>query len=255
MDADNIVKAAAALPLAKAAGDTVKALVVDPVREAVAAHVRAFAEARILPAVQRMLPLPDAAQVAADESAARLRDVSPADLVAPPPKLVADAVTGLQTAAAEPDLRTMFANLLASAMFRPTAGAVHPSFARVLGELAPEDAHLLRLLTDDAARAGPRVAVTPVGAPVTRYQFLPPASGPGTVPAVAWQPSLVSIDNLKRLGLIVDDPGGFALGERRERLEPGRRVAYIGVELTDFGRAFARACFLGPDPGLATETP
>lgn len=142
------VTAAEALAGAKVVGDLVKTIIVDPVSGVVAAHVKAFAEQRLVPALQRVLPLPAAAALAATDAAARLADVPAEQLVDPSPAIAAGVVQALQTRADEPALRAMFAELLASACRADRAAAVHLAYVEVLRQLEPDEARLLAYVAE-----------------------------------------------------------------------------------------------------------
>jgi hypothetical protein len=143
----------------------------------------------------------------------------------------------------------MFANVAAGAMYRPTAHNTHPAFVEVLRQLAPADARFLRLITDKAAwPAGITSSATahPVGGPsVTTYGIHVEGWRAGSsIPHGAGV--RMSSDNLERLGLV----------ERTERgllvyAVDGRQVR---LDLTSFGEAFTRACFLGASIIPATPT-
>jgi len=67
--------------------------------------------------------------------------------VIPPPLTIAGPLT-LQMifASEEPDLREMYANLLASAMDARTAGDAHPSFVTLIQQLTPDEARIVSLI-------------------------------------------------------------------------------------------------------------
>lgn len=240
--------AAALYGAVKATNEATKLPVVAPVAAAVNAHIQAFAERRLGPALRRVLRLEEAAEVAATETAARLADVAAEDLVDPAPAVAAGVVVALQTRAEEPELRAMFAELLANACRRDRAGGVRLAFVEVLRQLEPEDARLLRVMTlpDDAdhfIRSGDSRELPPEGGRVKSFDF----GLKGERGYYEYQrPTAVSIDNLTRLGLIVEDPhNGFWLGQR-SRPQDGGRVSEVRVALTSFGEAFTRACVRNP---------
>ncbi len=76
----------------------------------------------------------------ADEMAERMATIPDDRLVEPSPTVAAQALQGLAYAHAEPDLKEMYLNLLATAMDRSTAATAHPAFAKILHELSPSDA-------------------------------------------------------------------------------------------------------------------
>jgi hypothetical protein len=168
------------------------------------------------------------------------RGVPETGVQAPSAPLLGATVLGVQTAAAEPNLSEFFAELLSAAMDAQRAGSVHPSFADLIRQLAPDDARILAAL----ARKGGRLRLhgyassrsgrygMMAGYSVHRVLIGFATDAEAKVPKEA----AVAFDNLRRLGLC------------DERLEEspkqnGTRAAYL--ELTAFGRRFCAACVEG----------
>lgn len=145
--------------------------------------------------------------------------------------------------------------------------AVHPGFDRIIDQLAPDEARILRLLVNDGPQAivyVNRAAPLGIGARevARRLSLIGREAGclhPDHVPAY--------LDNLVRLGLVAirRDP---VAGERAyqvveaqpEVVEAMRSVggtlfrarsARRSVHLTDFGQTFCRVCF--PAEHLSSE--
>jgi hypothetical protein len=171
------------------------------------------------------------------------------------------------------ELREMGAALLAeSADVTAPQDAGHPAYARILSELTPDEARILRLL----CQSGPQPAVD-----VRTYRPL----GIGSelvadgLNMIAENAGLRRMDrihpyltNLNRQGLIdfskekVEDPGRYQLIEAQPsvaaaRASAGRapRLVYRSIRLTTFGRGFCHDCLLastdaGPvTPALAAD--
>ncbi|WP_233608006.1 Abi-alpha family protein [Nocardia stercoris] len=138
----------------------------------------------------------------------------------------------------------------------------HPAYARILGELAPDEARVLRLLYLD----GPQPALgIRTGRRLTpgaqRYE-----TGLNLIgeEAALRHPERVDhyLTNLRRLGLLefnqeaLGNPARYQLLESsvRKRLERagfGTRVYYRSIELTGFGTDFVRTCLPVPPVGKA----
>ena len=136
----------------------------------------------------------------------------------------------------------------------------HPAFARILDELSPDEARLLRLLEDD----GPQPSVD-----VRRSTALP-----GSAEMVAAGVTMIGqhagcryldrvksyLNNLHRLGLVwfsreeVDDATGYQVLEAQpevvEAVDSVRRARIVrrSIELTPFGHDFVRTCLVPPGP-------
>jgi hypothetical protein len=158
-----------------------------------------------------------------------------------------------------PTLREQGAELLRAAADVEAGDQLHPAFARILGEIAPDEARVLRLLAVDGPQ--PQVDIRAanligVGSQLVSggMTMLGPQAG------VRHQDRVEAyLDNLVRLGLVrtggepIDDPSAYQVLEaqpevlgaikRTTRAKSDRR----SVCLTTFGEAFCEAC-LPVDP-------
>lgn len=89
--------------------------------------------------------------------AEKLKDVPPENIATPKPNVAGPALESLKYTGHEEMLRDMYANLLAASMDTRTASGAHPAFVEIIRQLTPDEARLLRLLTQ--ARAFPLVTV------------------------------------------------------------------------------------------------
>jgi hypothetical protein len=145
--------------------------------------------------------------------------------------------------------------------------AVHPGFDRIIDQLAPDEARILRLLVNDGPQAivyVNRAAPLGIGARevARRLSLIGREAGclhPDHVPAY--------LDNLVRLGLVairrdpVPDEHAYQVVEAQpDVVEAMRsaggtifraRSARRSVHLTDFGQTFCRICF--PAEHLSSE--
>jgi hypothetical protein len=130
----------------------------------------------------------------------------------------------------------------------------HPAYAHILGELAPDEARILRLLTLE----GPQPALdVRSGGPLTRSR--PVATGVNMVAAESGcrRPDRVRayLNNLNRLGLVwfANEPIGDQrhyqvleaqpeVGEALEEAGRGGRTIRRSIELTPLGRDFCDTC-------------
>ena len=132
----------------------------------------------------------------------------------------------------DPDISEMFARLLATQLDPDRRPSVHPSFAKVLGQLSPLDAKLLRLV-DDHERSNPKPMFGPRHGLFTlndHLELFKDETGPSVEPAEV----SLSLQNLMRLGLCED--------KQFEDAIPTVDVYYKGTIITDFGVQFLLAC-------------
>jgi hypothetical protein len=131
----------------------------------------------------------------------------------------------------------------------------HPAYARILTQLAPDEARILRLLATDGSQ--PSVDVRSAGAlkkeselVAAGLNMIGPAAGARRVTRVP-----AYLNNLERLGLIwfsreaLEDEGGYQVLEAQpEVLEAmraagrGRRIVRRSVSLTPLGVDFCKTC-------------
>jgi Abortive infection alpha len=161
------------------------------------------------------------------------------------------------------DLRVLGAALLEQSADVNAAGedAGHPAYARILSELTPDEARILRLLY----RSGPQPTLD-----VRTYRPL----GIGSelvaegLNMIGEHAGLRRMDrvipyltNLNRQGMIdfsrekVDDPGRYQLIEAQPDVSAARakaghapRIVYRSIRLTAFGRDFCHDCLLAAEP-------
>lgn len=165
-------------------------------------------------------------------------------------------------ARAEPDgadatiemLRTRGEALLRASADVDRDEATHPAYARILDELAPDEARILRLL----ALEGPQPAVDVRSSPLVGFgsQLLAEGLNMIGLEAGAGHPERVAsyLNNLNRLGLIwfskepIDDPARYQVLEAQPEVlgalkSPGRaKSVQRSILLTPFGHDFCQAC-------------
>jgi Abortive infection alpha len=183
-----------------------------------------------------------------------------------PARRVYRAVNGAPTLA---ELRAAGAALLEESadVTAPVQDAGHPAYARILSELTPDEARILRLLY----RSGPQPTLNvrtyrPLG--IGSELVAEDLNMIGENAGLRWidriQPYLT---NLNRQGLIdfsresVEDPGRYQLIEAQPDVAAARaraghvaKVVYRSIRLTAFGHDFCHECLLagegnGQGPG------
>ncbi|WP_081635799.1 Abi-alpha family protein [Nocardia sp. BMG111209] len=159
-----------------------------------------------------------------------------------------------------PTLRQQGAELLRlSARVDTDPDEEHPAYARMLTELTPDEARVLRLLYLDGAQPSLDIRTRrPLRGGMSRGEFGFTLIG---VDAALSQPERVDpyLTNLGRLGLItvapdpLDDPTRYQLLESQPEVRKvlqqngfGTKVRYRSVILTTFGRDFVRRCLPVP---------
>jgi len=189
----------------------------------------------------------------------RLAEVASERLQTPDPTVAGPVLEALRFAGENPDLREMYANLLATAMDADSAHLAHPSFPEVVRQLNADEAKLVRLLYQRRAFATVTVRSLDPGGPAG-HDVLSNFTVAG-VDANCSRPDLVSVyvENLDRLKVARLRPdytlSESALYDRitaqdqyRQAIaaaeKGGRRsqAAKGSLLLTDFGLAFCFAC-------------
>jgi hypothetical protein len=182
----------------------------------------------------------------------------PADRAAaeqPPPYVDADVTSLDGQPLTDAELRERGAELLRRSADVDHDMDAHPAYARIVSELAPDEARILRLL----AQRGPRPAVdVRTAGPIGRLKSDLVAPGLTMIGAEAGcrHPDRVHryLDNLSRLGLIwfsreqLDDLTLYQVLEAQpdvaEALEEAGRGKTVrrSINLTPFGRDFCETC-------------
>jgi hypothetical protein len=180
---------------------------------------------------------------------------APAETPSPPPDYVDVEATSLDGHLTEAELRERGAELLRRSADVEYDLDAHPAYARILSELAPDEARILRLL----AQQGPRPAVdVRTGGTMGRLKSDLIAPGLTMIAAEAGVRHAEKIhpylDNLSRLGLIafsreqLDDLRLYQVLEAQpdvaEAMEKAGRGKTVrrSIELTTFGQDFCRTC-------------
>ncbi len=162
--------------------------------------------------------------------------------------------------ASVPELRRRGAELLRRSADVEEEVETHPSYARILDNLAPDEARVLRLL----AEAGPQPQVdVRTASPIPGNSELV-ASGLSMIGSLAGcryvERVPAYLNNLFRLGLVwfseeeLDDRSAYQVLEAQPEViaavESVRRARTVrrSVELTPFGRDFVATCLLVPPP-------
>ncbi|MGE8189740.1 DUF4393 domain-containing protein [Pseudomonas sp. NPDC086278] len=73
----------------------------------------------------------------------RLKDVPTENIITPKPNVAGPAIEALRYTGHEESLSDMYANLLAAAMDKNTAGDAHPAFVEIIKQLTPDEAKLI----------------------------------------------------------------------------------------------------------------
>ncbi|HEY6159201.1 MAG TPA: DUF4393 domain-containing protein [Gemmatimonadales bacterium] len=193
----------------------------------------------------------------------RLKGVPTERIITPQAMIAGPALDALKYAGPDPELRELYANLLARAMDERTAQEAHPAFVEILRQLTPDEARILRLF---AERSGFPVVSVLSHAPEGGYDWvLRHFSMLGEQAGCAF-PGLIAtyLDNLCRLGLVglyedkrdatpnaYDAPRAHpAVAEAMKQAQVGSRGGTIQEEVlivTSLGRQFCDAVVL-PKP-------
>lgn len=174
-----------------------------------------------------------------------------------------DAAPAGAPAGTSPSLRDRGAELLRRSADVHCEDSDHPAFARILAELAPDEARILRFLYLD----GPQPALDirtgrPLSSGTQRIEV--GMSLIGETAALRFPDRAITyLTNLRRLGLItvegdqLDNPARYQLLESQPEVRRllkrgfGTKVAYRSIALTSFGTDFTCACLPVPPLGHA----
>ncbi|PWF79795.1 DUF4393 domain-containing protein [Kocuria rosea] len=219
----------------------------------------------------------------AQDMAGKLEGVPEENLISPKPSIAAPALEGLTYSLDEPDLKDLYLNLLKTASDNRSNEDVHPSFVRVIREMASEEARLISMLFKE------REAVLPSA----RIKIKTGRENGGSIffsrHVMAFvdergEPTVVRhlatyVDNWVRLGLVDTSYSSYLTRENaydwvKERPEYSDAIKKIAtdatlqqdiatvefdkgyIRLSDFGQLFAQAVSLGAEESLdapATE--
>ncbi|MBL1079540.1 DUF4393 domain-containing protein [Nocardia sp. 2] len=186
------------------------------------------------------------------EAGAQVRDSVLQALGVPERQVIEQVATEQPAPAAE--LRARGAELLRRSADFHEDDTHHPAYSRILGELTPDEARIIRFLYLDGPQ--PILEVRTGRASAGEFNLLGEDAG-------LRYPNRVDqyLINLDRLGLVdiarepLGNPNRYqlleALPEVRQRLKRagfGTKVLYRTIELTSFGAGFVRICL--PVPSL-----
>ncbi len=133
----------------------------------------------------------------------RLRGTPKNELVDPPGHVALPALLGIAANQDEDLLRNMYLDLLAASMDRRRAGEVHPAYVKLVGEMSPSDALLLKSVSNGVPGFNAFVVHRSNGEMVSSYRgapfFLLDTS------TASWRSVNRSVENLVRLGLFTTD--------------------------------------------------
>ena len=130
----------------------------------------------------------------------KLSSVDPEKIVSPEPYVAIPALESIPYTISNEELYNLYANLLAKAMYADTKESVHPSFVEIIKQLSPADALVLKeFATSKKPIAAAMFSI--LGQSPEEHSFLELAFDI-QLPNLSEQQIRISIDNLKRLGLI-----------------------------------------------------
>lgn len=137
----------------------------------------------------------------------RLKHTPSDRIITPNPTVAVPALQALRLTENEPDLRTMYANLLATSMNKDKAQNAHPAFVQIISQMTGDEAKIFGVIAAERVVYLPEIIS---GIPTTpsqydqiprstsyKYQYLTEKSQcafPGFIPSY--------LDNLRRLGII-----------------------------------------------------
>jgi hypothetical protein len=119
----------------------------------------------------------------------KLSGVDPENIISPKANILGPAIEGLKFLEDEPDLRDMFAQLIAESLNKETIAQVHPGFVESLRNLSALDAKILKYTYDETSFTWVERGSIP---------FMSTAYFEGINPAMC----LKSLYNLQRLGIV-----------------------------------------------------
>lgn len=188
----------ATTPLAKRVGNTISSI-----WTIVFGYIDIYAEKKEF---QRQLHL----QSFKDELERKVSSVPPEKLVEPPLHVLGPTLEASKYYFECEELRAMFANLIASSVNKDTTGKAHPSFVEVIKQINPDEAKILKLLSDEKSKAIIKIKAynqenNHFAEPVQEFSMLPYIAG---CEHVELGPSYLV--NLARLGLANIEYGTYS---------------------------------------------
>ena len=204
----------------------------------------------------------------------KLAYADPEKIVPPDPYVAVPALQYISYSISNKELHNLYANLLSKAMYADTKGNVHPSFVEIIKQLSPADALVLKEFTrskEPIAAAMMSIALKTKGIHLVdqprQVCYSLELVSDIHIDTLSEKQVRVSIDNLKRLGLIT--LSDFSLSDSNkydfvkntslysrfqqelEKLNQADNVAEkISVDqktlsLTSIGKLFCDICILG----------
>jgi Abortive infection alpha len=175
---------------------------------------------------------------------AKLAHKPASEIRTPDPVVAGPVVMGMAFASEAPHLREMYANLLATAMHVPSASKAHPSFAAAIQQLSPEEAVILKKISElngspFIAFKGP-LSPEPVDRPTcVKLQWRKFCEQCGITDAVIAD---AYRNNLIRMGILIENYELMMAGiyEASKPLAEGK-----AMKLTDYGKLFLEICVRG----------
>lgn len=194
----------------------------------------------------------------------RLGSVPAESIVSPEPHIAVPVIAALRYTGEKPELRELFASLLATSMTRDITHYAHPGFVPIIGSLSPDEAKMIvefRANSQDAYPVWRLISLVAELPDESEWALLDHFSD--VVRAANCQhPNLVFcyVDNLIRLGMLKMSTDPFGAVGRYKKLEedviiqnylkekaaehPTYKLTFRrgSLHLTNFGKQFLFAC-------------
>lgn len=192
------------------------------------------------------------------EVSRRLKDVPENELRDPSPRVLLPAMQALVYTGNEEEIRDLFASLIASDMKADTKDSVHPSFVEIIKQMTPDEANLLRYLTENGPQFRGEYRVYSDNNNPQMFLTARPFHTTNCAP-LSFEKCEVGFSNLNRLGLVAFEdkfPITDILKEKEDEMErqefikalradPENRRVQIhktGIYVTPLGERFIRVC-------------
>lgn len=195
----------------------------------------------------------------------KLNDVPEENIVTPNPRVAGPLIESLKYTAQEDELREMYTNLLASSMNKNKNEDVHPSFVEIIKQLLPDEAKLIREISDyDVgtrgihALLGIKILLGDKQGEIIHFSKFCKFYNSKTIENKPKIP--LYLENLERLKLI-EIPTGRSLTEKDIYYKPlenhaliiqelenlsaqGKKTKFENgyLQLTEFGKSFVKVC-------------